>query len=254
MKKLSLVIASKNDLYNAKHTTPLFRLQTSLRQTLSNSGNTDLEIIIVDYGSNEKIENVLGINDKRIKFIYIDEAECTKYDTPFNEVKCINRGAKNATGNFVGRLDQDTYIGKEFFDWFNTDDCTLNNFYFSGRQESKYFYNDTIPSELTYKHNLYYPKRNWFKTMVGILLVPTQTWIESRGYNEENIFFNHMEHEFITRLKHKHTLINLGSKLGFPFYHLHHDRDSCEGRKWNKQKKNAGLRNQPFIVNKEIWG
>ena len=254
MKKLSLVIASKNDLYNAKHTTPLFRLQTSLKQTLSNSGNTNLEIIIVDYGSNEKIEENLGINDKRIKFIYIDKKECAKYDTPFNEVKCINRGAKNATGDFVGRLDQDTFVGKEFFDWFNADNCKLNNFYFSGRQESNYFYNDTIPSELMYKHNFHYQKRKWFKIAVGILLVPTKVWSDSRGYNEKNIFYNHMEHEFIIRLKDKYSLINLGSKLNFPFYHLHHDYDGCKGKKQNKHKKNAVLKNQPFVVNEENWG
>ena len=254
MKKLSLVIASKNDLYNAKHTTPLFRLQTSLKQTLSNSENTNLEIIIVDYGSDEKIEDTLEINDKRIKFIYVDKEECAKYQTPFNEVKCINRGAKNATGNFVGRLDQDTFVGKEFFDWFNTDECAINNFYFSGRQESNYFYNDSVPCELEYTHTVGYAKRNWFKTMVGILLIPTHIWIESSGYNEKNIFFNHMEHEFITRLKHKYSLINLGSKLNFPFYHLHHDRDSSEQRKSNKHIKNAIHKNQPFIANEENWG
>ena len=233
---------------------PLFRLQTSLKQTLSNSGSTNLEIVIVDYGSDEKIEDNLGINDRRIKFIYIDKEECTKYDTPFNEVKCINRGAKNATGNFVGRLDQDTFVGKEFFDWFNTDECAINNFYFSGRQESNYFYNDSVPCELEYTHTVGYAKRNWFKTMVGILLIPTHIWIESRGYNEKNIFFNHMEHEFITRLSKKHNLINLGSKLSFPFYHLYHDRDSCEQRKHNKHIKNAILKNQPFIANEENWG
>ena len=236
MKKLSLVIASKNDLYNATHTTPLFRLQTSLKQTLSNSGNTNLEIIIVDYGSNEKIEDNLGINDSRVKFIYIDKEECAKYDTPFNEVKCINRGAKHSTGDFVGRIDQDTFVGKEFFDWFNTDDCTLDNFYFL---EDK---NQIIFTMIQYRlnWNISTPlvaKTIWIETTVGILLVPTKVWIESRGYNEKNIFFNHMEHEFITRLNHKHTLINLGSKLSYPFYHLYHDRKDIKGRRKNRKKK-----------------
>ena len=119
---------------------------------------------------------------------------------------------------------------------------------------SNYFYNDTIPIELEYSHIVGYAKRNWFKTMVGILLVPTHIWIESSGYDEKNIFFNHMEHEFITRLRRKYGLINLGSKLNFPFYHLHHDRDSSMGRKNNKHKKNATLKNQPFIANEENWG
>ena len=252
MKKLSLVIASKNDLYNAKHTTPLFRLQTSLKQTLSNSGNTNLEIIIVDYGSNEKIEENLGINDKRIKFIYIDKEECAKYDTPFNEVKCINRGAKHSTGDFVGRIDQDTIVTKKFFDWFNSDKISVNEFYFSGRLELE----NGIYSEEgvnNAKHKTWgFSKKQWWWVAVGIFLIPRNVYLELKGYDESNIYFNYMEHEFMLRLKQKIKFKNLGKALGFPFYHIYHTREDAKKKKENDNiidKKNLEL-----IPNGDDWG
>lgn len=252
MKKLSLVIATKNDLYNAKYTTPLFRLQSSLTRTLHNAGDTNLEIIIVDYGSDEKIEDNLRINDKRIKFIYIDKKVCAKYDTPFNEVKCINRGAKNATGNFVGRIDQDTIVTKKFFDWFNSDKISVNEFYFSGRLElEKGVYSEEGVSNA--KHKTWgFSKKNWWKVAVGILLIPRETYFELRGYDESNIYFNWMEHEFILRLNKQIELVNLGKLLDFPFYHIYHTREDAKKRKNNfniVDKKNLEL-----IPNGEVWG
>jgi hypothetical protein len=251
MKKLSLVIATRNDLYNSTHTTPLFRLQTSLKVTLHNAGDANLEIIIVDYGSDEKLEDNLGIDDARLKFIYIDKEECKKYDAPFNEVLCINRGAKNATGDFIGRIDQDTIVGKRFFDWYFQNEIPNGKFYFSGRRELE-------NGEYTENDNAFYwwggnpgQKRNYWMRAVGVLLIPRKYYIESHGYNETNIHQNYMEHEFISRLRMKLELINLGKILNVPFYHIYHDRVDADSRKRNPKNGNHDTN---FTVNLNKWG
>jgi hypothetical protein len=263
MKKLSLVIASRNDSYNSKYTTPLFRLQTSLERTLHNAGDTDLEIIIVDYGSDEKIEDCLGIDDKRLRFIYIDKEECEKYDTPFNEVKCINRGARNSIGDFIGRIDQDTIVGKRFFDWFNEGNLSEGEFYFGGRRE--------LPmGEYTEQDDAVYVtpggrgQSAYWKAAVGVLLIPRNIYLETRGYDERNILFNHMEHEFIARISQRISLVNLGRELNIPFYHLFHETSDSDTRKENPRNPNRnrsrvkqidlGCMSYAYVANLESWG
>lgn len=266
-KKLTLVLATKNDMYNSKYTTPLFRLKNSLEQTLQNAGSSNVEVIVVDYGSDVKVEDVLKIDDDRIKFIYVDKNEYAKYDTPFNEVKCINRGAKNASGNFIGRIDQDTIVGKRFFEWFFTSlDISDDEFYFSLRRElpPKIYNikllkneNDAMFSEnchVTKLSNHFPCHRQFWRYAVGILLIPKVAWHNSRGYREDNTKHNNMEHEFIARLKNKYNLVNLGKKLNYPFYHIQHEVDDSKNREQNPYQRPRDLAKLPFCINNEDWG
>ena len=73
----------------------------------------------------------------------------------------------------------------------------------------------------------------FWKCAVGILLVPKKSWNEIGGYNEKNIWINHMEHEFVVRLNKILKLIDLGPIIDYDFYHIYHDRNTLNQRKTN---------------------
>jgi len=84
----------------------------------------------------------------------------------------------------------------------------------------------------------------------GILLISKQSYFMARGYDERNIYFNHMEIEFIQRLRKFNTLINLDAILNTPFYHVYHERNDSDIRKRNAR----GVRSDKIFTNNKNWG
>ena len=84
---------------------------------------------------------------------------------------------------------------------------------------------------------------------IGIIIANKNLWYDIKGYNENNIQRNHMEHDLYVRFIEKigiTNLINLGSILDSPFYHLDHVRVMGNTRKNNQY-------NLPNI-NDDNWG
>lgn len=209
------------------------------------------KITIVDWGSNVKIQDEIGLSDPRVEFQYIDKKVTGIFKTPFSEVHSLNYAARLSQAEFIGRLDQDTMIGKRFLTWFFEKDlCNPKCFYFSKRTDLKpgvlSFQGDSTPNApLSFEP---------WKCAVGIFLVPKFFWHQSTGYDERNIYFNHMEHEFIFRLKKKIDLVDLSAALNYDFYHLNHNRE-VENRIYNERLGEKQLTALKYVANDpRTWG
>jgi len=240
--KLSIILCSKNDKYCGDSVSRLIKCLNHTGDIFKKGDKlNEVEVILSDWGSKvplEKyIENKLNTSIKKIiKYVYINKNKTTKIRSPFSEVHALNAAARLANGKFIGRIDQDTLIGENFIKWFFSNKPKDSNFYFSGRrdmnkqQSEKLQKGNSIDFILENKNGI----KKWiehedknsslfYHEAVGIILIPTKIYKEIRGYNEVNIFYNHMEIEFIERLKKIINLINLGEIINYDFYHIFHE-------------------------------
>ena len=121
---LSLILCSRNDSYVGNSR---WRLETSINLALLNAKRADfldqLEIIVSDWGSEIPLRNVLQLvpeAEGRVKFVHtpIDIAIIEQKDSKFPEVIALNSAARRANGEYIGRIDNDTVVGEEFFQKF----------------------------------------------------------------------------------------------------------------------------------------
>ena len=240
---VSFILCSKNDDYEKDS---LNRLQKSLLHNLSITEELDREFIISDWGSHIPLSEVIEVPDKYkniVKWNYIPQSICSKYDSPFVEVLALNSAARLSNKNFIARLDQDIMVGSLFVQSLKNEEYTQDSFYFSNRRDFKKDQElrcDPDFVQLNVFGNPYY------HYAVGMLMLPKSLWFDVRGYNESMIYYCHMEHDFIERCKAKSNLVNLGEKLNYDFYHIYHDRSMGKSKKLND-------RNTPFL-NTENWG
>jgi hypothetical protein len=229
--KISFLICSKNDNFEGK---PIERLIKVLELSSAKMPKDSCEFLIADWGSDVPIFDELKVKiNHPITIYYIPKEITSLFNTPISEVHCLNFLAKNANYDYVGRIDQDTVVGKRFVDWFSG--VELNNIalYWSNRRDmppGKITEDDTI-CDLQNEHVC---NRKGLLYAVGIMMLSKQLWCHIRGYCEENIYRNHMEHEFILRLQQHGPTINIGCALSCPFYHIFHTRDEGIKRKNNK--------------------
>jgi len=244
MKFLNLILCSKNDNYCGK---PIDRLKVSLENNLKNLSNySNWKIHVVDWGSDEKIEDVLNIKHKNLQFYYIPKEVTSKINSPLSEVHALNYIAKKCENGFIGRIDQDTFVGEKFLNWF-FNDSEDNKFYFGRRS-------DLPPNELDISKAVNpYVNVKIHDCAVGILLIPQKIWHESTGYDEKNIHFNHMEREFIFRLKQRYEFIDLTPFIESDFYHIWHER-STRINETNQWFPDEVLSQINYIANDATWG
>ena len=118
---LSLILCSRNDSYMGNSR---WRLETSINLALLNAIKADfidqLEIIVSDWGSEIPLMDVLKLvpdAEARVKFVHTprDIAIVEQKDSKFPEVIALNAAARRAKGEYIGRIDNDTVVGEEFF-------------------------------------------------------------------------------------------------------------------------------------------
>jgi hypothetical protein len=235
---LSFILCSRNDAYCGDS---VGRLQT----TINHLGNLahehacidDVEIVLSDWASDIPLERAIVLNEhaRRItRFNYLPKEKTSPFRTPFSEVLSLNAAARISKGSYLLRIDQDTLVGPRFFNWCLSRRSGVEQAYFAGRRDRTEeqsarcrpdplgyirahgdqvsVWNPAITSE----HPLY-----WLAA-VGVLMIPQALFFDIGGYDERNIFYNHMEHELILRLKQVTTVTNLGPELGYDFYHQFH--------------------------------
>lgn len=224
MPELSLILATRNDNYNGD---PMARLRASLKRTLANAGDLPLEIIICDWGSSDPVINVIP-RDPRLAHIHVSSETAAGYPTAFYETKALNLAARAAEGEWIGRMDQDTIVGKRFFEWFAAGRAEAGSVYFSPRRDLP---NGALVEQDGRNHNCP-PERTTYDMAVGILLMERATWHAARGYCEAMKHFNHMEIEFLQRLEKNHPIRFFAPEIDTPFYHIAHGRQDCN-RPWN---------------------
>jgi len=235
--KLSLILCSRNDNYNGDS---VGRLTTSLNHNSKMFKELDAEIVLTDWGSDIPLSETLDLSgDAReiIRFVYVPPNIAQKYqkDSPFSEVHALNSAARRSCGDYIGRIDQDTLIGDKFIEWFyNTylQDEEMRKTYralFSARREMSREQSENW--EVTIKdgsavdilHRTYALNQlRFYKSAVGIFIVEKELYYLCGGYDEEYIYMNYMENNFVERLKNHSELMNLGKEVDFDFFHLKH--------------------------------
>jgi hypothetical protein len=243
---ISFVLVSRNDGYAGDS---LGRLRTSLQLNLKSlraAFSSDFEILIGDWGSaNRFTRAMLGIeDDKEVRLFYFPPQLTEKYPSEFDEVHPLNFLTRQASGQFVARLDQDIILGSRFIE--NAPHLKGGKLYWSTRRDlEKGVYEE---SDVRSVRNC--PNQAEFRTAaIGIIIASKQAWESVQGYNEALIHRNHMEHDLCDRLM-AHVgpnfLVNFGELLDSPFYHIYHDTAPGQQRRWNNR--------DAVFANDSDWG
>jgi len=282
---ISLILCSRNDSYMGNS---LWRLETSINLALINAKNANflekLEIVISDWGSEIPLSDVLNLvpeAEGKVKFIHIPPSVAIKEqkDSKFPEVIALNVAARRARGEYIGRIDNDTIVGREFFANFDNLLAKKDSLWFDPSDAFMFIERRSIPYRLSSKSYPINYVSNYIKTYgptlkvetartwglpfwwspVGIMLFHRKIWHESRGYDEKLIYWGWMEGDLALRLGKKHLLIDFKDLAGNFLYHLEHypsltaykDRN---GPATPRQKNEPTIYGLSYQVNDEDWG
>ena len=163
-------------------------------------------------------------------------------DSPFAEVIALNAAARRSRGDYIGRIDQDTLVGRRFFEWFFSAIETSiapvpvnSTVMISNRRRIPYaFAVRCLPLPIVEKYvGLFHrllprmrppPVERYWECYIGILLLHHKLWEVARGYDESFVYYGHMETDFFLRLRTRFAGLDLGSLVACDFYHLDHIR------------------------------
>ena len=282
---ISLILCSRNDCYMGNSR---WRLETSINLALLNAKKVDfldkLEIIVSDWGSEIPLSDVLKIVPEakgRVKFVHVppDIAKIEQKDSKFPEVIALNSAARRASGEYIGRIDNDTVVGAEFFRKFAelhinnpTDELDLkDSFLFVERRSVPYRISRlSLPfSQINWFINTFrkffkiesatdWGKEFWWSP-VGIMMFHRDIWHACRGYDQRLIYWGWMEGDLALRLNQKHKIVEFSKYVGHDLYHLEHYSNLVEYKDRNgaatPRKKNIPkLEGLNYTENSLSWG
>lgn len=267
--RLSLILCSRNDAYCGDSVRRLTVTLNHAASVLDRQGDRgqNAEIVLADWGSEVPLADVLELSPAArdlLRIHHLPKERTERFNSSFSEVHALNAAARASGGDWIGRIDQDTLIGTRFVDWFFSDAVTAACASFSGRRDMTAEQSqDCARGTLEYvaARGEQIPlfgspsttsEDDWWRSAVGILLIPRTTFFDLGGYDETNIHYNHMEHEFIARLRRVVDVRNIGPELGYDFYHqFHPTRGSF---KENRCLAERDLRKIELRPNGETWG
>jgi hypothetical protein len=265
-----------------------WRLETSINLALLNAKEANflekLEIIVSDWGSKVPLSEVLSLvpeAEGRVRFIHIPQklAQKKQKDSKFPEVIALNAAARRATGAYIGRIDNDTIVGKEFYTKFENCIDNKQKLWFEPEDVFMFVERRSIPYRIS--HNSFpllyienYLKRfgerlkiesarEWglpfWWSPVGIMIFHRKIWNNSGGYDEKLIYWGWMEGDLALRLAKQHHLIDFKDLVGNHLYHLEHYSNLIDYKDRNgpatPRKKNSPIfDNLNYSVNDENWG
>ena len=90
---------------------------------------------------------------------------------------------------------------------------------------------------------------------MGVLLCEKALYEQHKGFNEDFIYMNNMDIEFLNRLCMDNPIYNLSLKVDADFYHLHHERfDAAAGTNMQPHhKEEVGTRKtNPGLIRSKI--
>lgn len=246
-KSINFIIASKNDNYCGN---PLERLKISLLHNLEILKDYDnWTITIVDWASDVKISDALNIVHPKVEFLYINKEIASTVPYKFSEVHAFNCAIRLSSSDFIGRLDQDTMIGPRFVQWYFNNEIPYKFFHCKRTDLLENVY--SIHGEGENNCDIDVPP---YDAADGIILVPTPTFKKITGYDEKNIYFNHMQKELFFRLSRRLDFIDLTPIIGYDFYHIWHVRED-PGRIYNDEHEIKDLKLKNIRPNDpESWG
>ncbi len=277
---LSLIACSRNDRYMGNS---LWRLETTLNylgQIVQELARQEqVEVVIADWGSNPPLAQVLNLHPgaaRITRFLSIPAhvARELEGDSEFPEVLALNAAARRAGGEYIGRIDQDTLVGRRllevFFDLYEGRralEAPLGSaLLFSNRRRIPYRFAVRCPplasvrtfvalcASLLKVQNS--PRKPIWRSPVGIWLVHRQLWAECGGYDERMIYLNDMEENMVVRLMQRYSVVDLGRLAGHCLYHLEHKHpwDSRKSAR-NRRVNDASFKTPAaFLANDADWG
>jgi len=282
---VSLILCSRNDSYMGNSR---WRLQTSINLTLLNAKKAnflnELEIIVSDWGSEIPLRDVLHLipeAEGKVKFVHTPNeiAKIEQKDSKFPEVIALNAAARRASGEYIGRIDNDTLVGAAFFRKFSqlhqknpTDELDLKDSFLFVERRSVPYRISRLSLSLTLISAFISIFRNFLKvelakdwgrefwwSPVGIMIFHKDIWFNSRGYDERLIYWGWMEGDLAIRLGQKHRIVEFSNYVGYEFYHLEHYSNLIEYKDRNgaatTRKKNVPkLEGLNYQVNSDSWG
>ena len=265
-----------------------WRLETSINLALLNAKKAgfleQLEIIVSDWGSEIPLRDVLLLvpeAEGRVKFIHTsnDIAIIEQKDSKFPEVIALNAAARRASGEYIGRIDNDTIVGFEFFRKFAklhqenpTDELDLkDSFLFVERRSVPYRISrislplSLISAFIKFFRGLFKVEsakewgREFWWSPVGIMMFHRDIWQSTQGYDEKLIYWGWMEGDLALRLEQKHQVVEFSKYVGHDFYHLEHYSNLVEYKDRNgtatPRKKNPVItENLNYKTNEPNWG
>jgi hypothetical protein len=246
MPRLSLVLCSRNDQWQGNS---LWRLEVTLnfaaRQAAEIGRLDDVEIIVADWGSTDTLSDAVRLTPEAagiVRFLNIpkDLADEKQQDSPFAEVFAINAAAQRSSGDFIGRIDQDTLVGRRFLEWFfaaiESPDPPFpleSTAMIANRRRIPYaFAARCLPFSLVARYVDLFgtrlpimrpppPERYW-ECYIGIVLLSRKIWEAVRGYDETFIYYGHMEFDLWLRALQQFEGIDLQQAVDCDFHHLDH--------------------------------
>ncbi|MAH25433.1 MAG: hypothetical protein CMI19_00515 [Opitutae bacterium] len=265
-----------------------WRLETSINLALLNAKKAnflnDLEIVVSDWGSEIPLRDVLKLvpeAEGRVKFVHTtnDIATIEQKDSKFPEVIALNAAARRASGEYIGRIDNDTVVGKEFFRKFAklhqnnpTDKLNLTDSFLFVERRSVPYRISRISLPLSLISALIKFFKSFFKvesakewgrefwwSPVGIMMFHRDIWQSTQGYDEKLIYWGWMEGDLALRLGQKHQVVEFSKYVGHDFYHLEHYSNLVEYKDRNgtatARKKNPVIMdNLNYKTNEPNWG
>ena len=240
--RLSCILCSRNDAYMGNSR---WRLETSLNYLGEQAaalglGPADLEVLVTDWGSEVPLHEAVSLTPaahRLTRFLHVppETARARQGASPFPEVLALNAAARRASGDFIGRIDQDTLTGRRFLSWCFGGTPDPRTLYFANRRDLPYRFAAASPSLATvtrfveahgaampvHRQNPFTGHLYW-TSAVGIWLASRAIWEEAGGYDERLIFYNWMETDMIHRLRTRYPIADLGAATDWDFYHLEH--------------------------------
>jgi hypothetical protein len=243
---LSLILCSRNDAFQGNS---LWRLETTLNHTARLADELgrldDLEVVVSDWGSRVPLRDVVRLVPEArrvVRFVTVpfDLAEELQGDSRFAEVIALNAAARRARGSYIGRIDQDTLVGRRFLEWFfaavdqGADGFNMERaVMISNRRRIPYHFAVRCPPLPVVERYVdvfgrWLPRvprgfsGHYWECYIGILLVPRALWQECGGYDESYIYYGLMEIDLFLRLRTRYAGVDLGAILGEDFLHLDH--------------------------------
>lgn len=229
IRKVSVVIPVRNRMENLKNL-----IKSLLRQTLSKK---DFEIIVVDYGGDDKTESMLEkFRDKRIRYIYVPEKGV------WNLPRARNVGIRNSFGELVFCIDGDMKLDPDVLEKVYLDfekrekDGKQRVLYQIPRREIlkngeiKLYSAGPFPGDFQATH-----RDNWFKV---------------RGFDERMTGYGYEDGDLVIRMK-RAGVPQYWMSSEIKTYHQYHPQSAAEEVYVNMVKS---LLNFSYKANDLNWG
>jgi len=268
---LSIITSGKNDQYAGNFVQRLQHNLNKLNDNVSKFNTNDVEIILVDWGSEEKLSNVLDTdNFPHTEFLHIPPSIAQKYspDSGFSIVHALNAGFRRSQGRYIFFLDGDSYVPYEsllliYNIALSLDEEKSKTFFWASRYHLPYeiHSNTTNIEDIDESIKIWEQnnKQDWRHNKVRLhdfggeamgLLLSRDICEESTLYYEVLNKWGWLDIEFHHRILTRYSCVGDLEDYDVSFFHLDHHSIQNKGQ----NGINPNYNSPKFEANDESWG